>query len=745
MSPEPEKPERTTTRRNVLALAVGAGTVAAGSLLTHAVTSEPTPAPEPSPSASPREPLLAPRDRRLVTSLRRGSPTPGVKARWAGAFPSTKVKDAVLLHGMGEGTFPWLAATIVGPENQLQIIDPDSRKLLHSLNAPKSHNGGIQSMAWARDKQVLYLCTRNYLYAWTAATPRKMELLGQVPDATTLYDLQLDSEGNLWGGTYPSGTVFRYTPDGNQIKTFPRFAADTDYVRSLAIDANGQVWAGTGSLNPRIFSFTTKAPEQRREIQLPEPMANGFISRLAVHGQHLAVSASNVSEQLLLDTRSLRWDGALDRVWAARRTSDSARSGDTFYTLTKGELYATNTTTWTETKLGSVQAASPLLISAAGESILVASAAPTGIRLEYFSRPQGQVHAEGLIPLASGKFTVQSLLGHSDGNVYVGGYMGRGLAAIDPDTGRRWRSPDGQDVINQIEGMIEFDAQRLYVGSYGSADIVGVDFTRRDNPEAYERLVRLSTEYQQSRPFGWAKNSRDVFFGTVPDYGKAGGVVGMIDPATNTVEWVLDGQGKGFIEAQSIIGLAADEEHLYGVSSVRNGYGIPDTQGLAQVFKLEIASRKLLWQSEPIKNAGALYAPTLIAQWLVVADIEGIAVIDPDSGKLVKRHRLTDVAYEERRPGWANADIARIGEGTRLVHSAHGIATVVDFVEGTIARLGNPKDQVSFGARLAVGPTGRVFGSMDQTTVVEFDLGTAKVEQSPGASTSPRPSLTPAG
>lgn len=137
-----------------------------------------------------------------------------------------------------------------------------------------------------------------------------------------------------------------------------------------------------------------------------------------------------------------------------------------------------------------------------GGQVVVVSQAPQAILLEYFDLDQCKVRTTDSIQLAGGEFAIESLLGHSDGNVYVGGYMGGGLASVNPETEARWDSPNDENVINQIEGMIEFNAGRLYIGSHGSADLISVDSTRKDDAAAYQRLLRLSTEDHQSRPFG---------------------------------------------------------------------------------------------------------------------------------------------------------------------------------------------------------------------------------------------------
>ncbi|RAX46232.1 hypothetical protein DQ353_20550 [Arthrobacter sp. AQ5-05] len=537
-----------------------------------------------------------------------------------------------------------------------------------------------------------------------------------------MYELTLDSAGNVWGGTYPTGTTFIYTPATKKIQTHSRLASDTHYARRLAIGPDDTVWVGTGSLNPRLFSFPAANPGQRTEIQLPEPMSNGFISSIAVLGNRVVVTASDITAELLLDPASNRWAGQVNRVWSARRTSAEVKDSGRIYSITKGVLYSTNVSTWQDTKLGPVGLNAPLALIATTTQVLVASQIPTGLRLEYFNFASGNVTTVRTVSLTPGEYKIQSLMGHSDGKIYVGGYMGHGVAAVNPDTGARWHSPNDEHVVNQVERMIEYNGQRSYIGSYGSADIISMDNRKMDRPDGYVRLDRLSRKYHQSRPFGWAVNSRNVFFGTVPDYGLAGGVLGMIDPRTNKIAWVLDGRGTGFVKAHSIIGLTADEHYVYGTSSVRNGYGLPDTKGPAKVFKLEIATKRKIWENTPVATAGALYAPKLIAGWLLVADIEGINIIDPATGKLVARHRLTQASNAATRPGWADADLAQVRDGSKVVHSAAGTTTVVDFRAGTRAVIGSPAGKERFGSRLASTPSGRVFGYTDKTVLVELDL-----------------------
>lgn len=647
--------------------------------------------------------------------------------------------------GLGSKPYPWMAVSIVGRVNQLQIIDPQRKAVVHSVQIADSHNGGLETLTWDKSRKLLYVGTKAILYSWSPAKPNTITKLGEVPKASTIYELNLDSDGNVWGGTYPTGSVFNYEVVSKKFTVFPRLAKDTDYIRRLAISSDDVIWAGSGSINPRIFSFPVKNPSHVTEVPLPKKVSQGFISNISVLGSTVAVSASDISEQNLLDAKSKKWIKSLSRIWKNRKISIPATSAPSAYSVSDQKLFATSTASWTDTILGTVQTESPIMISAFQDHVLLAGQATTGMSLEIFDLIARKSVSFFEIPLEGGQLTIQSILGHTDGNIYLGGYMGDRIAAIDPLTGKSWISPAEESAIKQIEGMIEFDETHTFIGSYGSADLISMDTTRRDDPNAYKSLIRLSTAYRQDRPFGWAKNSKNVFFGTVPEYGVSGGTVGMIEPQSGSIAWVLDGGGKGFIKHHSIVSLCADEDFLYGTTSVRNGYGIPDTKGPAYAFKLDIKTKKIVWKTKPVPSAGALYSATLLPGWLVVADLEGIAILDAKNGKLMKRHALTGNSSSGRRPGWANSYIAALDDGAQLVHSAGGVATLIDFMHGHSHKIGSG-DNAKFGSRLAATPDGKVYGTQHQTTLVELSLRPqSKPDPTPKASSKSSVTTQPTG
>ncbi|MFJ2351677.1 hypothetical protein [Glutamicibacter sp. NPDC087673] len=718
MSGEERRENRSIARRSLLGLAVVGGTAAGLSFLfpdrraseisAPSVTPSPSPTPKPTP------------DMRYLANLKSGKEISGHEKVFGRAYSTLKILEAVPLTNYRNSSKLRLAVSVVGHINELQIIDPSVGNAIHTLNLPDDSGHVIDSMVWDEPRQRLYVSVDGSVLAWNPAIPEQFNTLVDVEGASVAYELRLDSSGNLWGGTYPLGASFNYNVESKKLRVFDRVAEDTDYIRRLALDGRGRVWMGTGSRNPRLFTFEAGKPDAVREINLPVDVAHGFIGSIDPIGHYLAVTVSSVSEQLILDTRTMKWHEPVTRVWASREISKA--SSGRFFSITAGHLHSTAFQGMDDKQLGKVEARGILCIIPQNGRILIISTTTDGILCETFDLGLNRVRATREIRLTPSAIKIQSLLGHSDGNIYIGGYKANGVAALNPETGVRWNSGDDEQVINQIEGMVEYDQNKTYIGSYGSADLVLMETPQNNADRKYDRIARLLTEYSQSRPFGWASNSSSVFFGTVPEYGVSGGVLGKIDPATDTVSWVLDGDGKGFVSGHSIIGLAADESHLYGTTSVRNGYGVEDTKSPAKVFKMHIASRKILWETSPVESAGALYSPAITGGWLAVADLQGVALLDLDSGQLKKRHIVNNVKNTSYRPGWLAADVRATPDGQKMVHAAGGGITVLDYVAGTTHSVVSTRSHDRHGTRLTVGADGHVYGILNQTTLVQLAL-----------------------
>ncbi len=159
MTAESDSSKLGISRRRVLSLAA----ITAGSLLLsqdtrfsgeeHAHTQRPE-LPQ-SPQEPPASQLFSDRDPLFTTSLRRERNTSGSLKKIENAFSTTGTKVAVPMPGFKESGIPWFAVSIVGTNNQLQIIDPYSTSPAHVIGIPESHNGGLESLLWDEQNQSL--------------------------------------------------------------------------------------------------------------------------------------------------------------------------------------------------------------------------------------------------------------------------------------------------------------------------------------------------------------------------------------------------------------------------------------------------------------------------------------------------------------------------------------------------------------------------------------------------------------
>lgn len=675
----------------------------------------------PAPSTATATPW-APRDARFLATLQESKGALSIAREYRGAFPSLKVRDVLPLSGLGQADAPWTAASIIGPSHQLQITRSRESSPHLLLDIPLDPPAEILSMAWDPAARTLYLSARGTLWAWRYSAPKTIEPLVDIPGATALYELLIDPQGLIWGGTFPLGAVFSVDPATKSVHVSSQFASDSEYVRRLTMDTKGQLWAGTGALNPRIFMFPRTATASRIEIPLPEPLKSGFITAIRAGTSKVRVTTDGRPDVFELDSNSRTWTRKFRASGWVRTPSSTILHDDTYYMVQGTDLiaYRGNGTA----KVAEVATDVGAMLHLSDSGPLLSAATPDGFSLSPIPEASERGEQPTEVSLEPGLFKVQSILAPTDSTLYVGGFMGTGIAGIDPDSDARWHSPDALDIVHQVENMISVGADRLYLGTYSWADVISCDTSRRDDVSSYKRIARFSTNYNQSRPFGLATNSSSLFVGTVPNYGRSGGILAKIDTQSNTPEWVLDGGGKGFVEGHSIVGLVADDEHVYGTTSVRNGSGLDDTAGPAQIFMLDIATKKKLWQTSPIPSAGALYTPKLVAGWLLVADLEGINIIDPRTGLLEAKHQISPVLNSSQRPGWNSASLEIIGNGRQVAHCAGGTITIADFLTAASSRMepGGEQDD-NLGPRIAASPIGRLFAARG-ADVVEIELQT---------------------
>lgn len=696
--------QKITSRRGLLGigLSTAVGLVAGWSI--H---------PQPDKAAAPISPPLQAQPTKAISwpkTLKNLKPTPGLVTTFDDVFTMTDISRVSLLEGKDDSRR--LAICMNGNSNQIQLVDPMNGTREKVITIP--HHLIARGMAWDSIGRTLYIgATNGHIFAYDYDSEKIVDIGPPTPSAGSLYGLTFDSTGRLWGGSYPHGIIWNYTPKTKKFVRLPRVDADTEYIYSLALTADDTVYAGTGTNSPKVVCFPAASPNKRTVLNLPDLPKTGFVSQITVSGDLVLIYATGVKTHLIwnhktktLTTAALPMD---ERV-----SSGPRQTGPNFW-LNQGSLYSTDSTTGEDNEVGPLNVDSPEQIWLADGNVFVLSRTGAAATTHRFNLETKTSTVQSTTQLSPAGVEVRSLLAHSNGKIYIGGFLGQGIATLDPATNKRWQAPDNV-APNQISGMIQWDESKIFIGSYGSADIIRFDTSRAaEGPNAFKLMERLGNKYDQSRAIGWAKNDNRVFFGTVPDYGLTGGAMGIIDPVTDTIEHVYN----KLIPGHSIVGLAANAEFVYGTTSTRNGMGIPDTGGDAKVFAFDLATKKLAWSRKVPRHRAAM-SPQLVDDKILAATIEGIVVLRASDGVLIHDHAFTGASDADKRPGWLDANLKRFGDSYRFMHCAEGVVYAVDFSKGTVHRI---SDAGETGTAMAMTDDGRVFVSHDVVGIAEISPG----------------------
>lgn len=694
----PVKPYQTPiTRRRVLSLAVLTGAF---------VTLQPGLAQAAAPATTyPAAPAKA---------LRSIAPGAGVKEVHPEAFVTVAYLDQQIVTN--PAGIPKLLTSQSGMTSQFQVLDVATGKPDFVATTPVKISSNL---AYNPATGTVYFGRGDgHLMSWKFGDATLADLGRVTPIATGVYAINIAADGKIWGGSYPQGLIWTYAPATGVFTDFPRIDADTDYVRGLAL-AGTTVYAGTASINPKMISFPASDPTNRTVIALPDAGASGFVSQITARGEKLFVFAEdskNVTRGYVYNLRTKAWEGIFPGG-SPTKYFTGTETDTAIWGIQSGNIISINTTTMARTILAATGMSSPRSIHTIGDKLFVAGVDGTDNVITEFSISSKTQVKRCEAQSVPGALAVQSLIAGTGGLLYLGGYQGNGLASLNPDTGVRWQGPEDSGV-NQIEHLFEYDADSIFIGSYGSAKLYRyTPSLKATGKGAFTLIANLRTECMQSRPFGWAAAAGKVIVGTVPEYGHNGGALGIIDPATSGIE-VMD----NFIDGRSIVGLHGAGDIVYGTTSNKGGYGAPDYVGPSVVFAYNVRARTMQWSTE--LDYVDLYSPLLIGGELVVSSINGIIVLDPSTGKPL---RTSMIRSRTAAPGYLQARTLRIPGTRKIVHNSGGIVTLIDLEANTRSELANGPH----GTQTAVTTDGRLFVSTGSTGIAELHTTPNQTLKSP--------------
>lgn len=587
------------------------------------------------------------------------------------------------------GSSRYLVTTNTGDKiDTVQIFHADTGRLYYKASTPTFASGNL-----VHDGAGSLYFTSGTALMVVSIPQKSIRRIGTAPAGVTSFQaLVLDYKGRLWAGTYPAGIVICYNrTTGKEITRTPRLGSGNHYVRGLSVSADKRtLWAGTGTADPDLFRINVDAPSQPARVSIPGRGRQAFVSATAARGRKVFVwhdDSSGTEAVSVYDTVSRSW--ARSPVAIAGRSITATDPSGNVYVNNKGTVVRlrTDQATLSVKDVASVNNRFTVHAGLIGSTLYFVTQDGSNVsaaRISTAGTKGGGVNYKVVLTTLDTQSIVIDPATHT---VYAGGYRGDGVCSTNLATGAFAHSASTSQ-ISQIEGMI-VDGRTLYVGSYGNAVIIKHTIASgvRD-AGSFTRLARLGESYQQSRPYGWAVAASHIAFGTVPDFGHRGGALGTIDRATGKVKVY-----NRIIPELSIIGLTASGNTVYGSTSCRAGYGTADYTGSAVVFAADVRTGKVLWK-KALSGTKELYGPVLLNGKIYVATLDTVVELRLSNGAPLRTFVL---GSRTGRPGWHNAELARIPGTSRLVHASGGTLRVLEPATGRVATvLTGCRNHVSF-------------------------------------------------
>ena len=625
----------------------------------------------------------------------------GIIKTYKNAFSSKYVEKATFFTG-ADGRLK-IAYSVIGLVSQFQVADVATGRNEFVGTPPSRLNSGITSLKFNPKDGYIYSTMSGTVSQFNPAT-KTFKSLGEATSAsTTAYGPAFDASGNAWFGSFPDAGVGRFAPGTGAKTSFASVDAKSQYVRSIAV-LGDTVYAGTGAIAPKIVSFPVANPSLVKTITVPGISAEGFVFNVAAHGGRIFAfyeTSTLVSKCSVYNPSVGAWADFKYNPFAREMVSLPGDSWVYFVAKTYPEARNSIVRWHSGTGIYETVAAAPIIpkslnirSTTTGNflDLLGEDSASGATKVYSVALKDGSVATSATIDVIPASYKVQDFIASADGKLYVGGYRADGIATISLATDARWRS-EGNSPIHQIEGMIEYGTDRIYVGSYGSGDLIR--FNKSDG--SAKLIKKLRTDYMQSRPYAWAIAAGKVVSGTVPEYGLRGGALTIIDPATDTVETVLN----KYIPEQSIVGLVGSGDIVYGTTSVKGGYGIADDTAPATVFAHNVRTGVQLWKNTSLTYETEIHSPVIAKGRLFVGVANGIIELNINTGATLRTWKLFK---RVNTTGYRNVRLAYHPQTNRLIHCGGGTLTAVGLANDSRSLL-----YQGSGGTMDITPAGKIY------------------------------------
>ncbi|WP_010268829.1 hypothetical protein [Paenibacillus senegalensis] len=506
-------------------------------------------------------------------------------------------------------------------------------------------DGSFATAAWAitvaTDGKVYLGSTPNgTLFQYDPLTDHLRAIGKPASTETVIWVLVPGQDGKVYGGTAYNQILFEYDPVTDQTTTLTSFKGSTReyHLRSLAYDEDRHVlYAGAADV-VRLYEYdlTTGAS---RVLNPPGFAGKTSVYDLMYTGGKLFVRTDPGPEMFVYDPEEETWLVTNNTAYNTRGFSEVSPDGRVFYTYyetvegggNQWSLYAYDIETG---EYGSLNA------DVKGPAIgfhyveledpdfpgisLVGLSGNSG-RAFYYNLQNGNIKTAEL-PIPPQFVELFSIAKSVDGKMLSSGFIsGGGMGIYSPTLNETVHHAS----LGQIEGYGSLNGL-MYFGGYPNASVFVYDpsaeWNRTDpsQPQNPFRIAQLGQ--QQDRPIALlgVEEENKLYIGSYPIAGTVGGALTIYDPNTNTFD-----VKRHIVPNHSINSLLYRDGLLYMATSSMEG-------GSGEIAIYDTAQGKVVSSQAPVPGKRTVTA----LLWGPDGNIWGMAlgtlfIMNPDTGEIV--------------------------------------------------------------------------------------------------------------
>ena len=506
-----------------------------------------------------------------------------------------------------------------GGAAKFAIVDITTKNIIKTINMDGV--AGSNAIVVDTDNNV-YIGTyeSGKLFKYIPGNDSLIDMGAPVSGQTHIMSLNVDSNGNIYGGTYPGCYVFSLRKNQTDYEIISPLGAnqpfDTteQYAKSIAYDEqNNVLYVGTAT-HAKLYRFNLNT-NTVSSILPSEFGSNTHIYNLKYENGKLFAYVYPEGKLLVMSFDS-NGQPVLETILTGSGSVSKAVNNVSYYINADRKVAAYNYITGAVTTLNSqrINAITCLVdvIDMKDDTnypgltfVAFANGIQKDNRLATYNFSKNKLSISE-VDLPTIDYSARSVMTGPEGSIYTSNHLGGGLGVYNPVNNTK-----GLFIgLPQAESGIALNG-KMYFGTYTMGKIYEynpeepwqMDSSLEINPR---RIDNLGTVYEQDRPFAAASGDDMVFFGTAPQYGKLGGVLAIYNPNNLSDKYVV----RNLINDQSITALAYKDGYIYGGTSIWGGIGATPTQTECKFFVFDVSGKALV--GEYVISSGAQLISSLI-------------------------------------------------------------------------------------------------------------------------------------